>query len=101
VRLRHLASRLLRTAGEDRAPAPTPGRARPSALGGLTHQVTLFADEGATSSQIAQRTGLAHDAIALILHFRASPRAELSTGRGALRRPEPATSGWVVDARAS
>jgi len=91
-------SRLLRAAAEDRAPETARRRSPVSTLGGLTHQVTAFADEGASSWQIAQRTGLAHDAIALILHFRRSPRAELSAGRGLQYLPEPATSGWIADA---
>ena len=91
-------SRLLRAAAEERAPETAPRRSPISTLGGLTLQVTAFADEGASSSQIAQRTGLAHDAIALILHFRRSPRAELSTGRGMPYLPEPVTSGWIADA---
>jgi hypothetical protein len=91
-------SRLLRAAAEERAVEAAPRRSRVSTLGGLTNQVAAFADEGASSSQIAQRTGLTHDAIALILHFRSSPRGALSTGRGTLYRAEPAASGWIVDA---
>lgn len=90
--------RLLRAAADEGAPGTAPRRTRASTLGTLSHQVTAFADEGASSSQIAQRTGLTHDAIALILHFRSSPRGELSTGRGTLYRAEPATSGWIADA---
>jgi len=91
-------SRLLRAAENDRGRPALPRRRRRSSISGLAHQVTAFADEGASSSQIAQRTGLAHDAIALILHFRRSPRAELSAGRGLQYLPEPATSGWIADA---
>ena len=95
---RVLAGRLLRILSDDRAATPAPRSARAASLGGLTHQVAAFADEGASSSQIAQRTGLAHDAIALILHFRSSPRPEVSTGRGTICRTDRASWAWVADA---
>jgi hypothetical protein len=91
-------SRLLRAAENDRGRPALPRRRRRSSISGLAHQVTAFADEGASSSQIAQRTGLAHDAIALILHFRSSPRAELSTDRGTICRTDPEPRVWVADA---
>ena len=91
-------ARLLRTAAPDSLPVPAPGRASATSLGGLKLQVTAFADAGASSSQIAQRTGLAHDTIALILHFRALSRAEVSTGRGTICRTDHASRLWVADA---
>ncbi|MBW3627779.1 MAG: hypothetical protein KY464_00650 [Gemmatimonadetes bacterium] len=91
-------ARLLRTAAPDRVPVPAPRRARATSLDGLKLQVTAFADAGASSSQIAQRTGLAHDAVALILHFRASSGAEVSTGRGTICRTDRASRIWATDA---
>ena len=90
--------RMVRAAAEERETPEAPRPARTSPTGGLTLQVGAFADEGATSSQIAQRTGLTHDAIALILHFRRSPRTEVATGRGTVFRAEPAARAWLVDA---
>jgi hypothetical protein len=59
----------------------------------------VYAAEGASSSEIARRTGLAHDAVALILHFRQPTGAESTTGHGAIRRTAGSASwGWVVDA---
>jgi hypothetical protein len=76
-----------------------PGRTEQSSLAGLTQQVTVFAAEGASSSEIARRTGLAHDAIALILHYRQPAGAENTRGHGTLRRNAAAPSwGWVADA---
>ena len=91
-------ARLLRTSAPDDVQLPADGRARATSLGGLKLQVTTFADAGESSSQIARRTGLAHDAIALILHFRASSRAEVSTGRGTICRTDHASRLWVADA---
>jgi hypothetical protein len=92
--------RLLRAAGAPSgSPAPAaPRRARPSSLAGLSRQVASFADQGASSSEIARRTGLTHDAIALILHFRQSAGAEISTGGGTIYRAEPASPSWVAEA---
>jgi hypothetical protein len=75
-----------------------PTRTRQSAMAGLSHQVTVYAAEGATSSEIARRTGLAHDAIALILHFRQPTAAASTTGHGTLRRNDSGSGGWVADA---
>ena len=90
---RVLIRRLLGGAGaESDAPVLAgPGRTRPSSMAGLTHQVTAFAAEGASSSEIARRTGLAHDAIALILHYRQP------SGESTRRRGTPSW-GWVADA---
>ena len=68
-------------------------------MAGLTHQVTVYAAEGASSSEIARRTGLAHDAIALILHYRQPSGAENTNGHGGMRRGAGSASwGWVADA---
>jgi hypothetical protein len=74
-----------------------PRRVRSASILGLTDQVAAFADEGASSCEIARRTGLARDAIALILYVRSSPRAENSTGRGTLFRADSGARGWVMD----
>jgi hypothetical protein len=107
-RLRALVfARALRIFGPARPETPLaevvetvkPRRSRPSALAGLTDQVAAFADEGATAIEIARRTGLARDAIALILHVRSSPRAEISAGRGTMFRAKRVGQTWVMDAR--
>jgi hypothetical protein len=92
---RVLLRRLLGAAGmeESATVLAAPTRTRPSAMAGLSHQVTVFAAEGASASEIARRTGLAHDAIALILHFRQQVGAEVSPVR-----PDSASWGWVADA---
>ena len=96
---RVLLRRLLGTAPMEESAAPPAGpKTRPSALAGLSHQVTVYAAEGATSSEIARRTGLAHDAIALILHFRQPTAAASTTGHGTLRRNDSGSWGWVADA---
>ena len=89
-----LIRRLLGGAPEENATVlAAPSHTRQSSMAGLTHQVTAFAAEGASSSEIARRTGLAHDAIDLILHFRQQVSAEVSTVR-----PDSASWGWVADA---
>ena len=91
---RVLLRRLLGGTEENDAPLLAgPSRARPSSMAGLSHQVTLYAAEGASASEIARRTGLAHDAIALILHFRQQVGSEVSAVR-----PDSASWGWVADA---
>ena len=97
---RVLLRRLLGATSADESVAvlPDPARARQTVLAGLAHQVTAFADEGASASEIARRTGLAHDAIALILHFRQPAVAESNAGPRRIRRNESASWGWVADA---
>ena len=96
---RVLLRRLLGSAtAESTAVLSVPSRTRESPMAGLTHQVTAFAAQGASSSEIARRTGLAHDAIALILHFRQPSGAESTTGHGTIRRNDTGSWGWVVDA---
>lgn len=91
-------ARLIRTEASDRAPAPARPRPSSSPLVGLTRQVAAFADEGATAFEIAQRTGLSHDAIDLILHVRRSRAPELATAAGAIRSPESGPHRWIADA---
>lgn len=76
-----------------------PRPSRPSALSALRDQVTAFAEEGATPVEIARRTGLARDAVALILHLGASGRPEISAGRGTMFRAKRVDQSWVMDAR--
>ena len=81
------------TAEENTVVLAVPSRVRQSSLAGLSHQVSAFAAEGTSPAEIARRTGLAHDAIALILHFRQQVGAEVSPVR-----PDSAHWGWVADA---
>jgi hypothetical protein len=91
---RVLLRRLLGATEENHAPMLAgPGRPRASSMAGLSHQVTVYAAEGASPSEIARRTGLAHDAIALILHFRQQVGSEASAVR-----PDAPSWGWVADA---
>ena len=91
---RVLLRRLLGASEEnDAAVLASTGRARVSSMAGLSQQVTLYAAEGASASEIARRTGLAHDAIALILHFRQQVGSDVS-----VVRPDARSWGWVADA---
>ena len=91
---RVLLRRLLGGTEESHAPILAgPGRPRASSMAGLSQQVTSYAAEGASASEIARRTGLAHDAIALILHFRQQVGPEASAVR-----PNSPSWGWVADA---
>lgn len=91
-------ARLLRAGSTAEPHLPAPRRARAASLRGVKLQVAAFADAGASASQIAQRTGLARDAIALILHFRGTSGAEGSTGRGTICRIDPASRAWSAGA---
>jgi hypothetical protein len=62
---------------------------RPRSLVELRPEVTALALAGVSAAEIARRTGLAHDAVGLILHLAVPSRQEISAGLGTMYRPEP------------
>lgn len=90
--IRRLASGRVAPAQKVTLPA-APRRGRPASLQKQAAQISAFAEEGASCSDIARRTGLAHDAVALILHLEGRARPENSTGLGTLCRADQ--GGWA------